>query len=67
MKDGVMLRDGSFSGRIKFIGKSKIQIADVVKEDQGMWQCFVRVDNEMRQSAAELWVGGKREMVLLID
>lgn len=59
LKDGVLLRPGSFSGRIRIIGKSNLQIIEATKEDQGMWQCMVKVDRETKQSSAELWVGGK--------
>lgn len=56
LKDGQPLRTGS---RVRFISKEHIKITSITKEDKGMYQCFVRNDQEIAQSVSELRLGGK--------
>lgn len=36
----------------------KLRIANVQREDKGIYQCFVKFDSDMAQAAAELRLGG---------
>jgi hypothetical protein len=56
-KDGVLLREGL---RVRFNNKDKLQIMSVQREDQGMYQCFIKNDHDMAQGSAELRLGGKK-------
>ncbi|XP_059489683.1 cell adhesion molecule Dscam2-like isoform X2 [Neocloeon triangulifer] len=53
-KDGNVLRDGH---RVRFVGRERLQVLNVQREDQGMYQCFVKNDHDMAQSTAELRLG----------
>ena len=51
MKDGVEIKRNSQSHLLK--------IDSVKKEDKGMYQCFIRNDQESAQATAELRMGGR--------
>ncbi|KAF4532569.1 hypothetical protein B566_EDAN008493 [Ephemera danica] len=53
-KDGVLLREAL---RVRFINKDKLQIMSVQRDDQGMYQCFIRNEHDMAQGSAELRLG----------
>jgi hypothetical protein len=39
-----------------------LRIESVKKEDKGMYQCFIRNDQENAQASAELKLGGRCEL-----
>ena len=51
MKNGVEIKQNSQSALLK--------IDSVKKEDRGMYQCFIRNDQESAQATAELRLGGR--------
>ncbi|XP_065334249.1 cell adhesion molecule Dscam2-like isoform X1 [Cloeon dipterum] len=53
-KDGNLLRDGH---RVRFLSRERLQVINVQREDQGMYQCFVKNDLDMAQATAELRLG----------
>ncbi|XP_035706801.1 Down syndrome cell adhesion molecule-like protein Dscam2 isoform X3 [Folsomia candida] len=57
LKDGVTLRSGSGAGRIRFLSQNRLTITGVVREDQGIYQCFAKNDYETGQKAAHLRLG----------
>jgi hypothetical protein len=56
LKDGQPLRTGA---RILQPSEDRVHISAVLKEDRGMYQCFVKNQVEMAQGSAELRLGGK--------
>lgn len=56
LKDGQPLRTGS---RVRLLTKEHIKITSVSKEDRGMYQCFVRNENDAVQATAEMKLGGE--------
>ncbi|KAL7034690.1 hypothetical protein ACKWTF_008060 [Chironomus riparius] len=54
IKDGQPLRTGS---RVRIISKDQIHITSISKDDQGMFQCFVKNDVDMAQGVAEISLG----------
>ncbi len=50
MKDGVVLNQHT---------ESVLRIDQVRRDDKGMYQCFVRNDQESAQASAELKLGGR--------
>lgn len=56
LKDGQPLRTGS---RVRLLTKEHIKITSVSKEDRGMYQCFVKNENDAVQATAEMKLGGK--------
>lgn len=44
-----------------------LRIESVKKEDKGMYQCFVRNDQESAQATAELKLGGRCELIVAVD
>lgn len=45
---------------------STLRIESVKKDDKGMYQCFVRNDQESAQASAELKLGGRCEYILIL-
>ena len=43
---------------------SVLRIESVKKEDRGMYQCFIRNDQENAQASAELKLGGRCELLV---
>lgn len=56
LKDGQPLRTGS---RVRLLTKEHIKITSVTKEDRGMYQCFIKNENDAVQATAEMKLGGK--------
>ncbi|CRK99030.1 CLUMA_CG011985, isoform A [Clunio marinus] len=54
LKDGQPLRTGS---RVRLLNKDNIRITSVSKDDQGMFQCFVKNDVDIAQGIAEVSLG----------
>lgn len=54
LKDGQPLRTGS---RVRLTSKDHVHITSVTKDDQGMFQCFVKNDVDMAQGVAEISLG----------
>lgn len=54
LKDGQPLRTGS---RVRLTNKDHVHITSVTKDDQGMFQCFVKNDVDMAQGVAEISLG----------
>ncbi|XP_033606866.1 Down syndrome cell adhesion molecule-like protein Dscam2 isoform X4 [Cryptotermes secundus] len=54
LKDGQPLRTGA---RIRQPSEDRVHISAVLKEDRGMYQCFVKNQIEMAQGSAELRLG----------
>jgi hypothetical protein len=54
LKDGQPLRTGS---RVRLTSKDQVHITSVTKDDQGMFQCFVKNDVDMAQGVAEISLG----------
>jgi hypothetical protein len=44
--------------------ESVLRIESVKKEDKGMYQCFIRNDQENAQASAELKLGGRCELLI---
>ncbi len=55
MKDGVAI---SHTDNV-------LRIEQVRREDKGMYQCFVRNDQESAQASAELKLGGRCKTIIL--
>jgi hypothetical protein len=55
LKDGAPLRESS---RVRMPSPERLQLVGVAKEQRGMYQCVVRSERDMAQSAAELRLGG---------
>ncbi|GBN95269.1 hypothetical protein AVEN_212823-1 [Araneus ventricosus] len=47
------------NSRIRYLSRDLLQVAPIVREDKGMYQCFVTNDFGMAQGTAELSLGGK--------
>lgn len=47
------------NSRIRYLSRDLLQVAPIMREDKGMYQCFVRNDFGMAQGTAELNLGGK--------
>lgn len=62
LKDGQPLGTGA---RIRAVSRERITVMSVAREDRGMYQCFVRNENEMAQGIAELRLGGEFFLCLL--
>ncbi len=56
MKDGVAI---SHTDNV-------LRIEQVRREDKGMYQCFVRNDQESAQASAELKLGGRCKTIILL-
>lgn len=54
LKDGQPLRTGS---RVRLLSKDHIRVTSVSKDDQGMFQCFVKNDIDVAQGMAEISLG----------
>lgn len=54
LKDGQPLRSGS---RVRLLNKDHIRITSVSKDDQGMFQCFVKNDVDVAEGIAEVSLG----------
>jgi Down syndrome cell adhesion molecule len=54
LKDGQPLRTGS---RVRSLSKDHIRITSVSKDDQGMFQCFVKNDIDVAEGMAEISLG----------
>lgn len=52
------------NSRIRYLSRDLLQVAPIMREDKGMYQCFVRNDFGMAQGTAELNLGGKRHYIL---
>lgn len=55
LKDGQPLRTGS---RVRLLSHDQIKITSVTKEDRGMYQCFVKNEQDSAQDTAEIRLGG---------
>jgi len=56
-KDGLEIRPNSV---LSFsMSGDKLRIANVQREDRGIYQCFVKSDSDMAQASAELRLGGR--------
>lgn len=55
LKDGQPLRTGS---RVRLLSNDQIKITSVTKEDRGMYQCFVKNEQDSAQDTAEIRLGG---------
>lgn len=53
-QDGSPLRTGS---RVRLTSKDQVHITSITKDDQGMFQCFVKNDVDMAQGVAEISLG----------
>ncbi|XP_046406478.1 Down syndrome cell adhesion molecule-like protein Dscam2 isoform X2 [Ischnura elegans] len=53
-KDGQPLREGP---RVHLVSRSRIRVESVQREDEGIYQCFVKNDHDMAQGSAELRLG----------
>lgn len=54
LKDGQPLRTGS---RVRLLSKDHVRVTSVSKEDQGMFQCFVKNDIDTAEGIAEISLG----------
>lgn len=63
LKDGQPLRTGS---RVRLLTKEHIKITSVTKEDRGVYQCFIKNENDAVQATAEMKLGGKIIMLCFI-
>ena len=54
LKDGQPLRTGS---RVRLLSKDHVRITSVSKEDQGMFQCFVKNDIDTAEGIGEISLG----------
>ncbi|XP_023290163.1 Down syndrome cell adhesion molecule-like protein Dscam2 [Orussus abietinus] len=54
LKDGQPLRTGA---RVRAVSRERVTLTSVEHEDRGMYQCFVRNENEMAEGVAELRLG----------
>lgn len=54
LKDGQPLRTGA---RVRLLTNNHIKVTAVTKEDRGMYQCFIKNENDVAQGTAEIRLG----------
>ena len=54
LKDGQPLRTGS---RVRLLSQDHVRITNVIKDDHGMFQCFVKNEHDVAHGVAEISLG----------
>lgn len=54
LKDGQPLRTGS---RVRLLQADHVHITNVIKDDHGMFQCFVKNEHDVAHGVAEISLG----------